>query len=503
VNRTARQIITLSLALLGVEIWIEFLHLEFGPRSRIFMLGLGVLALIPPVNRGIERLVRSADAWLRAHRAATALGIGLATTAYLLIQAWRFSEILIPTTHDEHVYLIQAHLLAHGRLWHAPYPPAINKFFDTFYLILDRVYAPKYFPGAALLMAPGIWLGWRFWVIPMLTAAVATGLLFLVSSQILADPLPTSSPSTPGYVRGLIAVVMLLSLRYFRMVALMALSEAPFLMMELLLLWTWLRWRAGKGAGLAWFIGAAAGFAAIMRPLDAVCFALPIGVAMMIELIQQARPPAILMRTAAMIVLGALPFLGLQVVQNIGVTGKWYSMPEILDYAANYPAPPIGFYNVNPAALPHPTSPARQAWLKWVLESYYLKHEPAQWRVWFPLRIRQILLDTTANGILVVLVPLGLISLAGVRRWVIFASLILFVIAYTAYVFNLEHYAVTIMPAMSVLILLGWQSLDDAWPAARRAIDAFMLLAVMGFSFGSLPVLDHNLRPFMRDVAEQ
>jgi hypothetical protein len=25
----------------------------------------------------------------------------------------------------------------------------------------------------------------------------------------------------------------------------------------------------------------------------------------------------------------------------------------------------------------------------------------------------------------------------------------------------------------------------------------------MGFSFGSLPVFDHNLRPFMRDVAEQ
>jgi hypothetical protein len=503
VKRPARQIVTVALALLGLALWIVVLHAKLAGRSQLIILPLAaILALIGPVNRRVEQYLLRCDAALAAHRVLVAVAIGAVTLLYLGLQVWQFYELQLPTVHDEHVYLIQAHMLAHGRLWHAPYPPGISKFFDTFYMILDRVYAPEYFPGTALLMVPAIWLGWPFWATPMIEASIAAALFFLFATEILGNPRPAPATAPPAHVRALLGFIMLLSLWYFRMMGLMPLSEAPFLIAELLLFLAWMRWRGSKGSGWALLIGVAAGFAAIVRPLDAFCFAVPVGVAMLIDLWRH-RQPGMLARTAALAILGAAPFLALQVIQDVGITGKWYRFPENLDYATNYPAPIIGFYHADPSKMPHPASVARQQWLKWIVEEYYDKHDLLHPSAWFPIRVREILSDTIPKPLLVVLVPLGLLCLTDARRWVMLGALLIFSLAYMLYVFHLEHYQLAIAPVMIVLLLLGWQTLTDAWPGARRFIDTFLLLALLGISVRAVPLFDNTRRQFLGHVAEE
>jgi hypothetical protein len=504
VNRLARQIITVALALLGLELWRAFLHAQGADLYQRKVLAIAaIVALLPPIHRRLDKYIRYCDAWLASHRGVVAVVVGLLVLGYFRLQAWRFTELLVAAVHDEHVYLIQAHMLAHGRLWHSPYPPQVRQFFDTFYLIMDRVYAPEYFPGTALLMVPATWLGWPFWSTTMVEASITALLLFLVSSEILATPRAPGAAPVPGHVRGIVAVIMLLSLKFFRMIALMPLSQGAFLMAELLMLWTWLRWRRGHGGRWAPLVGAAGGLAAIIRPLDALCFAIPIAVAIVFELLRLPNPRAALGRAVALVILGAAPFLALQVIQDVGITGTWYRFPENVDYATNYPAPIFGFHHVDPDKLPRPTSEQRKFWLHWVVSEYYLKHDFWHSSRWLPERLRQTVIDTIPNAMLVVLAPLGLLSLRGVRRWVMFGSLMLFLVSYTVYVFDLEHYPVVITPGMIVLLLLGWESLAGASALLRPAVDGFMLVAVLGISLLALPFFDYGIRFYIPNVAEQ
>src|SRR5205823_4147446 len=108
----------------------------------------------------------------------------------------------------------------------------------------------------------------------------------------------------------------------------------PVLLLELVMVWAWLRWRqareAGQGAerlhrrrALAptrrpttsnrWFllIGACAGWAAITRPVDAVALALTVMTAIAIDLYRTTSGAARL-RAAALVAAAALPFFAVQ-----------------------------------------------------------------------------------------------------------------------------------------------------------------------------------------------
>ena len=56
-------------------------------------------------------------------------------------------------------------MLAEGRLWMPKHELA--DFFDTFYVLSRPKYASLYFPGAALLYVPTVWLGLPTWLMPI------------------------------------------------------------------------------------------------------------------------------------------------------------------------------------------------------------------------------------------------------------------------------------------------------------------------------------------------
>lgn len=271
-------LLAVGAAYLGVAYWSDLYNpTSIGTLALDGIILAAVAAFIPSVGRWIEGLVNWINNALGPHRRSVSMAIGLLMAAYLFTFAYCSRDRLFLKLNDEHAYMIQARMLARGRLWMPPYPPDIAPFFDALSMIVDRVYAPMYFPGTALAMVPFVWLRLPFWTMPVLAASIAAGLLYWVFAEIF-DP-----------VRGLLAVLILVSLHVYRDCAILLLADSPFLAAELVLLWAWLRFRRRPLTRYALAIGGAAGFAAITRPLDAVCFALPIGVAIVGQIWRQPR----------------------------------------------------------------------------------------------------------------------------------------------------------------------------------------------------------------------
>jgi hypothetical protein len=170
---------------------------------------------------------------------------------------------------------------------------------------------------------------------PVVAAGAVVGLLYRVVTELVDG------------AAGLLVALLMVSLSWYRMLSVLVFAQVPLLLMGLLLVWAWLRWRrrpdgaagvtarptpgqstrgderapprisssVGKpirgaagsqsspalprregwrnpfGAGWALAIGAFAGWAAIVRPLDALCYAIPVGVGLLCDLCGRCSAP--------------------------------------------------------------------------------------------------------------------------------------------------------------------------------------------------------------------
>jgi hypothetical protein len=482
-----RQWALIGLVAFAIQHWFATTPAEAGWDIRALLTaGAAVFALIWP-SRWAHLILDGGAAYL-ARRAALWAGIvAVVGAAILLSQAWRYHELLFLKYHDEYSYLIQARMLARGRLWLAPYPCDVAPFFDSFYLVVDRVYASVYFPGTALLTVPIVWTGLPYWVMPLAASAAALGIFYLVTAELF------------GAVRGLVAVLILLGLAYFRFTALMLLSEAPALLWQMILFWAWFRWRKSARPAWALLIGVAAGSYAITRPLDAVCFCAAVGIGMFIQLLRQR--PAVWLSTAGCIILGASPFLALQAVQNVGVTGKWTMSPSAYVFEKEYPGFPIGFGRLEDKVLIKSPRTAKQQWFNWIA-GFYLDHDFKSAITNWTVRGRKLVHDTLPTPYVAILLPMALFSVGEMRRVVIVLSMLLFLAAYTVYAIAMPHYLVAIMPAMTCCVLMGCQSVEWAWSGARPVVGVFLLLTLAGLSIHNVCRDDDRAVPGFVEFAE-
>jgi hypothetical protein len=262
----------------------------------------------------------------------TALLVGVVATAYFVFTAFHQDRDLFPKTHDESSYLLGMQMLAHGRLWMPKHPLA--DFFETFYVIVDPVYASKYFPRhRADVRADD------------LAALADVGaarrrqrrdrrLLYRIITQ-LADG-----------VAGLLAAILMASLSWFRMLSILLFSQVPMLLLGLLVVWAWLRWRDKPRFGWLIAIGAFAGWGAITRPVDALVFAAAVGVGMLCSLWRTAAKRWVV--AAGWVVLGAAPFLTVQLIFNKGVTGHVLQTPFAYYIDRDHPQTSFGFHDYDP-----------------------------------------------------------------------------------------------------------------------------------------------------------
>jgi hypothetical protein len=460
-----RLIISILLLIAAALYWLE----EFGFESLGLWVRAGIVvaaiaAFIPSIRRAINSLCDRCNSALSGRANLVAVCVGVLVAVYLFAFAYACRDRLFLKLNDEHAYMIQARMLARGRLWMPAYPPEVAPFFDALAMIVDRVYAPMYFPGTALAAVPFVWLGLPFWVMPIVTASIAAGLLYLVFAQMF-DP-----------VRGLLAVILLASMQTYRANAIVLLAEAPFLAAEMVVLWGWLKFRKDPRGRWAAIIGAAAGYAAITRPLDALCMALPIGLAIVLQTWNMRR---ILRRSCGAVLLGASPFLLLLVAQNTGVTGRPLELAEAYYNRENFPASPMGFHTVDADFLPRDANILKRQWLRyWVIPSFQRHTLQNALTSWYRGRLVQTLQNALPDPILLLLLPISLLSMTDASRRVLVGIVPLFLVGYAIYLFFLNHYVVSIMPSMICMIFLGWEFFDRQFPNSRWAGAFFPILLI-------------------------
>lgn len=477
------------LLLLGALIWIGIGGGRgIGTARWIIIVCAPGLTLLPGVSdalhQSLERVRRPST------RGATlaAWALAILAAAYFILTAVLQDRDLFPKTHDDCSYLIQMQMLARGRLWMPGLP--LPDFFDSFYLLVRPVYASQYFLGTALLYVPTLWLHLSTWVMPVLAAGAVVGLTYRILTELIDG------------AAGLLGALWIASLSWFRMASILLMSQIPALLMGLILVWAWLCWRKHRRPGWLLLAGVAAGWAAITRPVDALCFAIPVGIAIAADL-RMSKPRAWI-GAAALLALGAAPFLSIQLAFDKGVTGHYFQTPFRAYLDRDVPGTEFGFPAYHSSARPQSCVPQKQDYYgNWVAPFIRL-HQPGQllrsWAGrWFPM-----IVDTTMP--VRAMLPLALAGLLGLTRrdrWVLWGTIPLFVGLYLFYTIFLEHYAIAVIPAVAMVCLLGVRIVGETVPRFGRSISAALTLFVAAACITSFWEINRFIAPPEKQIDDE
>lgn len=252
---------------------------------------------------------------------AAVLIIGLISTITFRYEWGTFRAL--PLVHDEAAYILQARLFAAGK-WTDSVP--IPEFFEQPHVLVMPRYAGKYGPGNALLLTPGIWFD-RPGLMPVIVLGVTGALIFVLGRRIvnvwvgvfawmiwlgLASATSTFRPS------------------YF--------SEIPTEALWLVAWWALLRWRDDRRVGYLLLVAASVGWMVLTRPVTAVAFTLPVGVAVLV-LVWRTRAWA---QLAAALAVG-VTILALIPLWSAKTTGDWRVSPLALYNEQYMPYEVLGF----------------------------------------------------------------------------------------------------------------------------------------------------------------
>lgn len=484
-----RPILVAAFLAAGILIWLGIGGGRgIGVARWAIIAGAAALSFLPAVAKFIERNVDRIRHPSSPNANWAAVAIAIISAAYFILTAFLQDRDLFPKTHDDCSYMIQMQMLARGRLWMPGLP--LPDFFDSFYLIVRPVYASQYFPGTALLYVPTIWLHLPTWVMPVLAAGTVVGLTYRILTELIDG------------VAGALGALWITSLTWFRMASILLMSQVPALLLGLIMVWAWLCWRRHRRAGWLLLIGIAAGWCAITRPVDALCFAIPVGVAILVDLIKSnPRQWAI---AGVLLVAGAAPFLAIQLVFNEGVTGHLFQTPFRMYLDRDVPGTQFGFPAGNSQARPQSVVPEKQEYYSnWVMP-YIGRHRPDRllqsWAGrWFPM-----IVDTTMPcRAMLPLAMVGLLGLRDRRRWVLWATVPLFALLYAFYTIFLEHYAIAIMPATAMVCLPGIDEIGDAAPKFRRSIVSALAMFITVACITSFWEINRLIAPAGKQIEDE
>ncbi len=460
-----RWVLTPLLIVLGIQLWLLVGAGDFGLSfQRKLLIAAAAASLLPPVNKRFLAFLDRIRHPTPRQLIIAALAISLVSACYFPFTAWYQHRTFAPKWQDEMSYLIQVRMLAQGRLWMPRHP--VGDFFDSFQLIVDPVYASMYFPGASLIYVPTIWLGVPYWTAAAIAAGLCVGLTYLIVTDLIDG------------VAGALAALMILGLTTFRKMSLMVVGQPAIVLWGLLMLYAWLRWRKTFSTRAALVIGVFAGWAAITRPLDAVILAAPIGVDLLL-CFRSAGARRWLMSFGCILV-GAAPFLLVQIAFNIGVTGKWYQTPFQYYADRDYPGTELGFHPLDPSRRPISQLPQKQKfhdeWTVPAIQRHQLANLPSYWMD----KVLPIALgETLPHRLMFILLPLSVLRLTTRPRLLIWLIFPLFFALYSLYAWFFPHYAMIVAPTVILMVLLGARQVEAAWPRIRPVTATFLTLSII------------------------
>ena len=411
----------------------------------------------------------------------TFVAVSILSSLYLTVSTIWNDRDLLPKSHDEHSYAIQTQMIARGRLWMPQHELA--DFFESFQMLARPVYASIYFPGSALMYAPGVWLSLPPWVMPVIVSGLACGLAYLLTTRLIDG------------LAGLLVVLLLLACQWFRLNATLVMSQSPMMLLGLGMLLAWLRWRETKETRWAALIGACAGWAAIVRPVDALAFALPVGAAMLWDLrgLSTRRIGTIV----GAVVLVATPFLSLELMLNKGTTGHWFQAPHTLYLQRDQPQTTYGFHTPDPQARPQSTLAQKQAYYAKFMVPDVQRHQLSNLSSIVLERLKLTADVALPTKLLLILVVPGIFCVRDVPRAVMTAVPMLFFVLYVPYTFYMTHYVIPIIVPLLVLVVLGVERIATwvSTPARRERVRVIGAGVLAVIALGSLP----ELNPLVED----
>ena len=284
---------------------------------------------------------------------------------------------------------------------------------------------------------------------------------------------------------------MLVSLQPFRFVSIMMLSHPLVMLWGLLSIWIWLLWSRRQKHGWALLLGVFVGWAAITRPLDALCFALPIGAGILWDL--PGKATAHWLVTFGLIAGGAAPFLTVQFIEDYGITGNLLDTPHYNYSAHEYPGMVLGFMPFNPEWKQPSSLLQKQDYYDYFIVPGLKSHTagsivPNLYKSRLPMMLQTDLPDT----LLLILVPMGILGLTDPRRWVIWSTLPSFLGAYSCFPAFLMQYALPAALPLVLTLVLGIRTVAETWPGRQRAIGTILTLLLASFAMTTLPGFNPN-----------
>lgn len=255
----------------------------------------------------VTRLVGHARAGLDSRWAPAVVALATA-----LVLGWLWGSLHpLPWVYDESAYLLQAKIFARGE-WAAPGRP-LPEFFEQIHVFVTPKLVPKYPPGHALTLVPGVWLGLPG-LVPVLATSVAGGLLFALARS-LADPW-VALVSWSTWITS--PVELYIGPSY--------LSQSTTVLVWLVGWYALRNWRDGWPAreGLGWLVllAGVVAWGAITRPISMVPFGLVAG-AVLLRVLGRRNLVRPLWRMLAV----ALPILALAPLWSYRTTGRAFPTP--------------------------------------------------------------------------------------------------------------------------------------------------------------------------------
>jgi 4-amino-4-deoxy-L-arabinose transferase-like glycosyltransferase len=378
---------------------------------------------------------------------------GLLTMAFVW---WLWGSLAAePVVHDEAAYLLQARIFALGR-WASPAPP-LPEFFEQFHVFVTPTLAPKYPPGHALLMVPGVWLGFPG-LVPVLLSGISAALLFALARRM--------SNGVIALAAWLFWLFAPLGLRYRATYFSETTTELAWLAS-----W-WALWQYHRDGRRRWLVALTAfvAWGGITRPYTMIAFAVPVGAVALWLIVKRKRWGD----------LGAALPVGLAIVAltplwSQRTLGSWRSNPYTEYSRVYFPFDKLGFgFDSTPPkrALP----PDFERYTEH-FRPFHAAHQPANLPTVLGTRLTKIANDAWSGRVaLMVLAGVGVLTMSAEVAVAAVCALALF----AAYAFKPHEpiwtlYYFEAQPIIAFLTALGlWRIavlLTDraAWRQAPRA----------------------------------
>ncbi len=490
---SARRLSALFLMGIGCWLWWGVRDLSNEVAAPIIAAALSLVLLhIPALGRPVARMLDRIRRPSSRTAAVTAIVIGVLGAIVLYTAAVLRGRDFFPVMHDGQMYLLQTRMLAHGRLWLPPHPLA--DFFETFFVLVRPVYAPMYFPGTALAFVPAIWLHVPIWLWSLLIAGATVGLLFWIVTQMI------------DAVAGGLAALVLLSLPVFRGLSIFEMSHSLMALWAVALVFFWLKWRDDRRWRWIILIGIVIGWSAITRPVDALAYALCIGAGILADVIGRKQKSSILL-VPFVVVVSAAPFLVLQLIFNLGVTGHAMETPYARYVRLDEPGAEFSF---SPGPLDAPLHAASQLpqkqeyFRQYVLPVVHRFRLAGLWGQWPGGKFDELVKYTLPHPLLLVLFLPALLVLNTRPRRALFFTFPLLVIFYSFNPFLLAWYMLSWLPAIILGLMLGLESIAAGSPTPRMT-SAGLTIAVAVISIFTLFSADRTnteqwSAPFMESI---